>query len=92
MEQREENEQVKDLDLRKEEANTEPSEQENQSSLHTEHEENDRSTTVSEQKHVQEVETSPKRTVDDSKNASAQVGFLNWVIYIYCSLKKQWEN
>lgn len=90
MEQKEENEQVQDLDLRKEEANTEPSEHlENQSSLHTEHEENDRSTTVSEQKHVQEVETSPKRTVDDSKNASAQVGFLNWVIYIYCSLKKQ---
>lgn len=89
MEQKEENEQVQDLDLRKEEANTELSEQENQSSLHTEHEENDRSTTVSEQKHVQEVETSPKRTVDDSKNASAQVGFLNWVIYIYCSLKKQ---
>lgn len=85
MEQKEENEQVQDSDLRKEEANTEPSEQENQSSLHTEHEEKDRSTTVSEQK----VETSPKRTVDDSKNASAQVGFLNWVIYIYCSLKKQ---
>lgn len=91
MEQKEENEQVQDLDLRKEEANTEPREQENQSFLHpdTEHEENDRSTTVSEQKHVQEVETSPKRTVDDSKNASAQVGFLNWVIYIYCSLKNQ---
>lgn len=89
MEQKEENEQVQDLDLRKEEANTEPGEQENQSSLHTEHEENDRSTTVSEQKYVQEVETSPKRTVDYSKNASAHVGFLNWVIYIYCSLKKQ---
>lgn len=89
MEQKEENEQVQDSDLRKEVAslpNTEPCKQEDQSSLHTEHEEKDRSTFFPEQKHVQEMESSPKRIVNDSKNALAEVGLLNCVIYIYIVL------
>lgn len=89
MEQKEENEQVQDSDLGKEVAsfpNTEPCKEEDQSSLHTEHEEKDRSTTFSEQKHVQDMESSPKMIVNDSKNASAEVGSLNCIIYIYIVL------